>query len=43
MHAKFWWEKPEGERPLGRRRHRWKGNIKVDTYRLKIGTSDELW
>jgi hypothetical protein len=22
--------KPEGKRPLGRRRHRWKGYIKVD-------------
>jgi hypothetical protein len=22
--------KPEGKRPLGRHRHRWKGNIKTD-------------
>jgi hypothetical protein len=22
--------KPEGKRPLGRRRHKWKDNIKID-------------
>jgi hypothetical protein len=25
-----WVGNPEGKRPLGRRRRRWKGNIKVD-------------
>jgi hypothetical protein len=25
-----WVGKPEGERPLGRPRHRWKNNIKMD-------------
>jgi hypothetical protein len=24
----FWWEKPEGERPLGRSRRRWMYNVK---------------
>jgi len=26
----FWWGKPEGKRPLGRPRHRWEDNIKMD-------------
>jgi hypothetical protein len=26
----FWLGKPEGKRPLGRPRHRWEDNIKVD-------------
>ena len=26
----FWWGEPEGKRPLGRLRHRWEDNIKMD-------------
>jgi hypothetical protein len=29
MHVGYWWE-PEGKRPLGRQRHRWVDNIKID-------------
>jgi hypothetical protein len=25
-----WWGRPEGKRPLGRPRHRWEDNIKMD-------------
>ena len=32
--------KPEGKRPLGRRRRRWEGNIKVD---LEVGSGCEDW
>ena len=28
--TRFWWGKPEGKRPLGRRRRRWEDNIKMD-------------
>jgi hypothetical protein len=33
--------KPEGKRPLGRHRHRWEGNIKMD--REEIGWDSILW
>jgi hypothetical protein len=33
--------KPEGKRPLGRPRHRWLGNIKMDL--LEIGLSVVDW
>jgi hypothetical protein len=33
--------KPEGKRPLGRSRHRWIGNIKMDL--LKIGLCVVNW
>jgi hypothetical protein len=33
--------KPEGRRPLGRPRHRWRDNIKVDL--LEIGLSGVDW
>jgi hypothetical protein len=26
----YWWEKPEGKRPLGRPRRRWVYNIRMD-------------
>jgi len=28
--TKFWSERPEGKRPLGRPKHRWKDNIRMD-------------
>jgi hypothetical protein len=34
-------EKPEGRRPLGRRRRRWEDNIKMD--RREIGFGDVDW
>jgi len=32
--AWFWWEKPEGKRPLGRPRRRWEDNIKINVQEL---------
>jgi hypothetical protein len=32
--------KPEGKRPLGRPRHRWKDNIKVDLQEVGCGGMD---
>jgi hypothetical protein len=29
--------KPEGKRPLGRPRHRWEGNIKIDLQVVRFG------
>jgi hypothetical protein len=34
-------EKPEGKRPLGRPRHRWVGNIKINV--RDIGWGDMDW
>jgi hypothetical protein len=33
--------KPEGKRPLGRPRHRWEGNIKMDLQEVRWG--DMVW
>jgi hypothetical protein len=33
-------EKPEGQRPLGRPRHRWEDNIKMDLQELGVGCGD---
>jgi hypothetical protein len=30
MYIGYWWGKPEGKRSLGRPRHRWLDNIKMD-------------
>ena len=32
--------KPEGKRPLGRRRHRWEDNIKKDLQEVRGGCGD---
>jgi hypothetical protein len=32
--------KPEGKRPLGRHRHRWEDNIKVDLQEVGCGGMD---
>ena len=32
--------KPEGKRPLGRPRHKWEGNIKIDLQEVVCGTMD---
>ena len=32
--------KPKGKRPLGRRRRRWKGNIKMDLQEVGCGDTD---
>jgi hypothetical protein len=32
--------KPEGKRPLGRPRHRWKDNIKMDVQEVRGGQGD---
>jgi hypothetical protein len=34
----FWWVKPEGKRPLGRPRHRWEDNVKVDLQEVGYGS-----
>jgi hypothetical protein len=41
MDTKFWWEKSEGKRPLGRHRRRWEDNIIMDLRR--IGWEDVDW
>jgi hypothetical protein len=33
-------QKPEGERPLGRPRHRWEDNIKMDLQEVRCGDMD---
>ena len=32
--------KPEGKRPLGRPRHRWEDNIKIDLQEVRCGCMD---
>jgi hypothetical protein len=32
--------KPEGKRPLGRQRHRWIDNIKIDLLEIGLGVVD---
>ena len=36
----IWWGKPEGKRPLGRRRGRWEDNIKMDLQEVRCGGMD---
>jgi hypothetical protein len=36
----WWWEKAEGERPLGRPRHWWVDNIKIDLTETGWGGMD---
>ena len=33
-------EKPEGKRPLGRSRHRWEDNIRMDLQEIGWGSMD---
>jgi hypothetical protein len=40
MSTEFWWGKPEGKRPLGRPRLRWKDNIKINLRETKWGGMD---
>jgi len=35
-----WWGKPEGKRPLGRRRRRWVNNIRMDLWEVGCGYMD---
>jgi hypothetical protein len=37
---KFSMGKPEGTRPLGRARHRWEDNIKMDIHEVRCGDMD---
>jgi len=32
VHAGFWWGNVRGNRVLGRPRHRWDNNVKMDPY-----------
>jgi hypothetical protein len=34
--------RPEGKRPLGRPRHRWKDNIKIDLQEMGWGGKDQI-
>ena len=40
MYTRFWWGKPEGKSPLGRPRHRWADNIKMDLQEVECGGND---
>ena len=40
MCTRFWLGKPDGNRPLGRPRHRWEDNIKMD---LEVGGGCGDW
>jgi hypothetical protein len=35
--------KPEGKRPLGRHRHRWEDNIKLDLREIGIDGANWIW
>jgi hypothetical protein len=35
--------KPEGKRPLGRRRHGWEENIKMDLREIGIDKANLIW
>jgi hypothetical protein len=37
----FWWGKPEGKRPLGRPRRRWK-DIRMDLQEVGFGCEDRI-
>jgi hypothetical protein len=36
----FWWGKPEGKRPMGRPRHRWEDNIRMNLQEVGFGGMD---
>jgi hypothetical protein len=38
--TRFWWENPEGKRPLGRPRHRWEDGIRMDLREIDLGGVD---
>jgi hypothetical protein len=40
VHTRFWWERPEGKKPLGRHRHRGEDNIKLDFQDVEWGDMD---
>jgi hypothetical protein len=35
--------KPEGKKPLGRPRHRWKDNIKMDLQEVDLAQNRDRW
>jgi hypothetical protein len=35
--------KPEGKRPLGRAKHRWEDNIKIDLREIGIDEANRVW
>jgi hypothetical protein len=39
---RIWVGKPEGKRPLGRHRHRWEDNIKIDLQEMEWGHGLDL-
>jgi len=40
VHTWLWWGKPEVKRPLGRPKHRWEDNIKLDLQKVIWGVMD---
>jgi hypothetical protein len=40
-HIGYWLER-EGKRPLGRPRHQWVDNIKVDSVEIRLGGLDQI-
>jgi hypothetical protein len=43
MDIGFWWQKPEGNRPLGRPRRMWEDNIKMDVRDIKWGSMNLIY
>jgi hypothetical protein len=42
FHAGFRWGKPEGKKPIGRHKHRWEDNIKMDLKEVGLGACTGL-
>jgi len=40
MYKGFWWGILRGKRPIGRPRHRWEDNIKMDLQEVECGGMD---
>jgi hypothetical protein len=43
MHIGFWWESQTEKRPLGRPRHRWLDNIKMDLRQDRVVWIGSIW
>jgi hypothetical protein len=41
--TEFWLGGPKGKRPLGRPRHTWEDNIKLDLREIRISGANWIW